>query len=526
MRRHPEWPSIHSFICLKRPPDGNLDRFFGALEALLDHVSINQQILYLSGDMNIDMKCVSAAQIEFMTLLDSYGFINLIEVPTRITPSTATTLDLVITNATKYGSNAGTVLSDVSDHLPVFSFITVSPFYHSSELGPTFYQRVNINTLEHFRTAIRAISWDDVLSLQDADSAYDALMLKVKSAYAKCFPIICYRKRKNKKPWITPELVRKIKAKDKLYAKFIKSRDSAKLCTYKKYRNRLNRELKNAKREYFCNLFSFTSGKSARDQWSQLNQVLNLSSRVPVTSIVKDCYKITGKELCNEFNQFFIDVTKNLCSPPDTPGDYTCQAPGVRESLYLFPTSENEVIATFTSLRYNKAKDKDGFQIKPFIYVIDLLAPVLTHIYNLLCSTGVFPKQMQVAKVVVIHKGGPTSDLSNYRPISILPVLSKGLEKIIYHRINSFLTKHAVLSDNQFGFRRNRSGEMALAQQKEIIINAFEEKHLVLGIYVDFSKAFDLLNHNVLIYKLNHYGIRGVSLSLLHTYLMHRNQMV
>lgn len=198
----------------------------------------------------------------------------------------------------------------------------------------------------------------------------------------------------------------------------------------------------------------------------------------------------------------------------------------MKESLFMSPTSEIEVQQIYKNLRISKAHDIDGFQIQPFKYVIDLLAPVLAFIYNLSLGSGIFPRQMQIAKCVAIHKGGSISEFSNYRPVSILPVLSKGLEKIIYIRINNFLSKHSVLSDCQFGFRKCRSTEAALLKQKETIIKAFEAKNLALGIYIDFSKAFDVINHTVLLDKLFHYGIKDPVASLIRSYLEHRHQVV
>lgn len=127
-----------------------------------------------------------------------------------------------------------------------------------------------------------------------------------------------------------------------------------------------------------------------------------------------------------------------------------------------------------------------------------------------------------MSKSVAMHKGGSISNFSNYRPISILPVLSKGMEKTIYIRMDNFFSKHSMPSECQFGFRKSRSTDLALLKQKETIIKAFEEKHLALGIYIDFSKAFDVLNHTILLDKLNHHGIRGLGATLIRSYLKHR----
>lgn len=120
-----------------------------------------------------------------------------------------------------------------------------------------------------------------------------------------------------------------------------------------------------------------------------------------------------------------------------------------------------------------------------------------------------FPSKMQVARVVALYKKGDKKDVSNYRPVSILPVFSKGFEKIIYNRLYPFCNKH-VITKCQYGFIKNRSTELALLDQKEYILEKFEQKQFVLGVFVDFTQAFDYINHKILFDKLSHYGIRGL----------------
>lgn len=131
-----------------------------------------------------------------------------------------------------------------------------------------------------------------------------------------------------------------------------------------------------------------------------------------------------------------------------------------------------------------------------------------------------------MAKVLVLHKKGDKNDINNYRPVSLLPVFSKGLEKIIYNRLTVFIEKHDILTESQFGFRKKRSTELALLDQKEFILRNFEEKNVVLGIFIDFTKAFDFINHELLIQKLHIYGIRGHTALLIKSYLDNRCQYV
>lgn len=125
-----------------------------------------------------------------------------------------------------------------------------------------------------------------------------------------------------------------------------------------------------------------------------------------------------------------------------------------------------------------------------------------------------------------MYKKGDRNNLGNYRPVSILPVFSKGLEKLIHARLASFAEKTKIITEAQYGFRPHRSTQMALLDQKEYILKNIESKTFVLGIFIDFTKAFDYLSRDLLLDKLSSYGIRGQSLQLIKSYLSHRFQFV
>lgn len=133
---------------------------------------------------------------------------------------------------------------------------------------------------------------------------------------------------------------------------------------------------------------------------------------------------------------------------------------------------------------------------------------------------------MQCAKVVALFKGREKNMFKNYRPISLLSIFSKGLEKIIHKRFYIYLEKFSIISNSQHGFRKHRSTESALLVQKRQIIECFENKELIMGVYIDFSKAFDLINHKILFMKLENYSIRGTALDLFKSYLQYRTQFV
>ena len=154
-----------------------------------------------------------------------------------------------------------------------------------------------------------------------------------------------------------------------------------------------------------------------------------------------------------------------------------------------------------------------------------LLKP-LTHICNLSISQGIFPEQLKIANVIPLYKSDDSMSFNNYRPVSVLCVLSKIFEKIMYNRVAAFLEIFKILHDNQYGFRKKSSTHVALLTFIDKVIEAIENGEYAIGVFLDFSKAFDTVDHQILLNKLDHYGIRGCALSWFKSYLSRRLQYV
>ena len=141
------------------------------------------------------------------------------------------------------------------------------------------------------------------------------------------------------------------------------------------------------------------------------------------------------------------------------------------------------------------------------------------NIFNLSLNTGIFPDRMKVPKVTPILKIGEKSSISNYRAISVLPCFPKILERIMYNRLYDYFTANSILFNKQFGFRAGHSTEHALLELIDQICDSFNDKNYFLGIFIDLSKDFDTVDYSILLKKLQHYGIKGRSLSWFHGYL-------
>ena len=154
------------------------------------------------------------------------------------------------------------------------------------------------------------------------------------------------------------------------------------------------------------------------------------------------------------------------------------------------------------------------------------LSVPFTQIYNQSIQTGVVPNILKVSQVTPVYKSGDVTDPGNYRPISTLSPFSKVLEKLIYNQLYDFLEKHNILYRYQFGFRKGHSIEQAIFEITDTLKQAMDKKLVTCGVFLDFSKTFDTVNHNIPLSKLYHYGIRGITFNWFENYLHNHTQFV
>ena len=198
----------------------------------------------------------------------------------------------------------------------------------------------------------------------------------------------------------------------------------------------------------------------------------------------------------------------------------------VLNSLFLNGVTKEEVIKEVKNLKSKQSCGFDGINMYTVKMVIDEIALPITHICNKSFEHGVFPSKLKICKIIPIYKNGDKQLFTNYRPVSLLPQFSKIVEKLFNKRLMDFVDKNELLYNGQYGFRHNMSTSLALLQLTEDITTQMDEANYTIGIFIDLKKAFDTIDHEILIKTLEYYGIRGIASKWLKSYLADRSQVV
>ena len=501
-----------------QPPNTEISHFIEIMKDIMEKIKNENKICYLVGDYNINLINVDSHNLtsEFNEIMYSGGFIPLITRPTRVTHTSATLIDNIYSNQIldRDHSVNGIMMTDISDHYPIFHIAN----YVQAQDFKCIITRRNYTTKnkDSYLSQLSNIDWEDVLRSDSTQGAFSLFHNKLRKLHDNCFPLQHISKKYNtRKPWLSDSLRDAIKNKNKLYRKSLKIKSTNNEMVYKNYRNKLKHLLKAAEKKYYSDLVLINKSNSKK-MWSIIKNIINRNKRKYTNRRFKlsDGSITNDKQLISDkFNDFFINVGPNLAKRIEKQNKNPEQfmKAKVTFSLYLEPVTEQEIYKIVSSLK-NSSPGYDNLSPSILRLSLPLICPLLTHICNLSLSEGIFPDELKLANVIPIFKSGDHETFNNYRPVSILCTISKVFEKIMYSRLLNYLDHYKILFSYQFGFRKSHSTYMAFMVLIDKLTRALDDGKFVVGILLDFSKAFDTVDHDILLTKLSHYGIRGVPL--------------
>ena len=428
-----------------------------------------------------------------MDLLQTHNFIPTITFPTRFTDISCTLIDNIFFKGNNQNNlSSGIIFTDISDHQP-------------SSYG-------------------------------DPDLNYEIFESCITATLDKVIPIkrLKLHKYKHKKSsWITLGIIRSIKYKDKLYRTLKTLSSNHPMYNVKKnnlrvYKGILNKCIRKAKKNYFhTKLHKYKS--DVTQTWNILKDIINRQEITNAFELEKGGERITNLEIVvEEFNKYFGSVGPNLAEQlKQSRTDFKSFLKTKISKKFTFRNiNSDDIYKIISELKPLNSAGYDNISNKLLKALSPIILKPLTLIINQSLNTGIFPQKLKLAKVLPIFKKGSKSAIENYRPISLLPSISKIFEKVVYNQLYEYLEQNNLLYSNQYGFKKKFSTEHAILHLVDKIISDMDNFRTPLAIYLDLSKAFDTLDFDILLHKLNHFGISGNALTWFKSYLYNRKHFV
>ena len=484
--------------------------------------------MILMGDFNIDLR--SCTNHKWRNLLQLFDLSQLVTEPTRVTQTSSSLIDHVYSSNPENISECFVPFYSISDHFPVCLTRKISCKVTKSEHTTSSYR-----CFKNFNEAMFLSDLSNDLSRfspnnSDIDTdfmVWHSLILKQLDSHA---PIKTKRVKSKRLPnWFTPEISQSRKMRD--HCKRMK-----KWADYKRYRNKTKDLIRKAKRKHFSE--SVINSRDTRTIWQHFRTVNNKSntsnSNLPEELIINNERITTSLDIASKLNNYFSSISELLNGNEihTSPLDVTelkrfinSKIPG--EVHFYIPPITNEQVASFIhTLDTSKATGLDGIGPRIIKMAIHSICPSIAALINKSLRIGKFPCQLKLAKVFPIFKGGCKSDPSNYRPISILPTISKIFEKHINKHLMAYLNKYKLIHESQSGFRQKHSCQTALVKLIDHWMTCIDNGDIIGTLFLDFRKAFDLVNHSILIQKLSLYKFSGSALQWFISYLDSRQQAI
>ena len=509
-----------------RPPSSP-PNLFSEFEKVIAKIDAENKELYLLGDINCNLlpEANTYDSSHLTNIFDIFGLSQLITEPTRVTPVSKTLIDLCITNSLEKVTNSGVIHLGISDHSLVF--LTRKTHYHRN--GPRV---IETRQFKHFNRGkflsdLNQLPWANVDLYSDPNDMWREWKEMFLGCVDKHAPLKLKRIRKKRSPWITRELLCKIRKRDFLKKKAISSNNSATWDQFKRARNQANNAIKLAKKRYVSDNLKANKGNS-RKTWKVINELTSRNSGKSANILeIKADNRIVSSpmDIAEAINEHFSNVAQVLAQ--DIP------VVDVNPESYLEPTdslfslqipSVNNVFSFLSKIDEKKATGLDRIPSNLLKMAASIVAPSLTSIFSKSILTGIYPNDWKAAKVTPLFKKGLKSDPNNYRPISVIPVVSKVLEKIVYNQLYHYLDDNKLLLGCQSGFRSLHSTLTVLLEATDAWSVNIDNGLLNGVVFIDLTKAFDTIDHEIILRKMSYLGVDQAAIKWFSSYLSGRTQ--
>ena len=517
-----------------RPPNAVHRLFSEKLSEILSLFQFSSYInIAITGDFNYDMfKLNSDTHVQdFTNLMSSYSLLPLISNVTHVTFNSSSLLDNFFLSQPD-NCVSGTIVADVSDHFPIFLILKNAKCeLLTHNVAPTVaYRVINDHTLNLLGARLYEHDFSAMFNDNDMNIVMENFLASLNDIYNDCCPIkkrtVSYKD--TLKPCISNEVKLSMKKRNLMYLQYKNKKNRHE--SYKRYRNCVTLLIRTSRKNYYSSKYNSYKG-NVKATWDLINAVLKpMSNRMnsSIRELLINGNKVSDlKEIVNLASEFFSRVGMNIgnCLPSSATHYRSFLNASLPESFFFDWIREDEVHKSINSLK-NKNCPVNCVPVRVYKFVSNIISPILCKIFNKCVTLGIFPDVLKIARVVPIYKGGDELQLTNYRPISVLPTLSKVFEKIVHSKLVNYLNLNRVIFDGQYGFRSNRSTADAFVDLSSYIYTELDKGHYVFSLFLDFRKAFDVVDHELLLGRMEHYGVRGICSQFLRSYLANRKHYI
>lgn len=516
-------------VTMYRSPNGSFEKFLSLCDRCLNFLVSFGLTILIGTDHNINLIGSTGEKTAFLNLLRSFNLFCTTMLPTRGNAS----LDNFITNLNTWDYDVSISTDQIADHkhvfLVVYSNISVSSC--KPELKSVKFRMFNEASVLNFVNILKSqmIMWMDTCKSLPPDNAFSLFFDSFKKIFDFCFPEkhktvnIGHVKKThrgcNPKMWFGPELIQ-LRNRILLVNDLSKDRPHL-LPTLRSLRKEYRAKIKDARAKSVVDSFN-QAPNPCRAAWSFINKSLPQNKALYPPDFASS----------DDFNIFFINSVNSILSSIPGPSNPDKIRPVLLQNIpcnnHIFKwkhVNDNDIVKIVNDFKTSDAKDIYDMSPNLIKRVVHIIAPLLALLINGCLDSGVFPESLKVSRTVPVFKKGSRTELSSYRPISIIPTFGKVFETVLFQQLYSYLESRSLLVPAQYGFRRQRSTTLAVESLVEIILGSFEQKMSTSLLLCDLSRAFDTVQHGILIEKLKLY-LGEDALGMIVSYLSHRKQVV
>ena len=485
----------------------------------LEKITAMYENVILLGDLNIDCLKKGLSQTNFIGHLeDLFSMTQLVSEPTRETTTSVSLIDVILSTKPHLHSATNVLKVTMSDHYCVQTTLNMQMENNVKHKSLTFrnYKKFEIKRfLDDIKLVVHDLNEEN--DLQTLWEKFKKKFLETSNNHA---PLVTRRLKNRVNQWMTHDVVKLMYRRDHVKQKAVKSKCQTKWNEYRKLRNQVTMQIRTEKNKYYLQQ-SKQCANNPKSVWKFLNKVINNKNMIPPPNDL----------LPDELNEYFSTIgeeTANKYFERSNDQSYPWKGPNFTTGTFNFDEVDSDnVLKLIKALGDSSANDVLGFDGKLLFLSATLIAPLITKMFNMSLTNGIVIDDWKISNVTPVFKGGDDKyEKSNYRPISVISHIAKILEKLVQKQLVQYLIKNELLCTDQSAYRKFHNTQTSLHRCNEDWIDNLCDDVFTAVSFLDIRKCFDTIDHQILIDKLERYGIVKIEASWFKSYLENRSQYV